>query len=69
VRVSQRYRLRNHNDHVSELRVGPHWLNGVLEQPLRLEAAVLRRGYTLGAGLSLLAVLENLAGAPGRASG
>ena len=69
VRVSQRYRLRNHDDHVSELRVGPLWLNGALEQPLRLEAAVLRRGYTLGAGLSLLAVLENLAGAPGRASG
>ncbi|HEY5317276.1 MAG TPA: class I SAM-dependent methyltransferase [Solirubrobacteraceae bacterium] len=62
VRVSQRYRLRDHNDHVSELRVGPHWLNGVLERPLRLEAAVLRRGYTLQAGLSLLAVLENVAG-------
>ena len=69
VRVSQRYRLRNHNDHVSELRVGPHWLNGALEQPLRIEAAVLRRGYTLGAGLSLLAVLENLAGDPGRTGG
>ncbi|HWF34193.1 MAG TPA: class I SAM-dependent methyltransferase [Solirubrobacteraceae bacterium] len=69
VRVSQRYRLRNHHDHVSELRVGPHWLNGVLERPLRFEAAVLRRGYTLAAGLSLLAVLENVAGAPGRTSG
>ncbi|HWF73731.1 MAG TPA: class I SAM-dependent methyltransferase [Solirubrobacteraceae bacterium] len=70
VRVSQRYRVagENHNDHVSELRVGPHWLNGVLERPLRLEAAVLRRGHTLRAGLSLLAVLENVAGAPGRTS-
>jgi SAM-dependent methyltransferase len=69
VRVSQRYRPRNDNDHVSELRVGPHWLNGVLERPLRIEAAVLRRGYTLQAGLSLLAVLENVAGAPGRKRG
>jgi SAM-dependent methyltransferase len=69
VRISQRYRLRDDKDHVSELRVGPHWLNGALERPLRIEAAVLRRGYSLPAGLSLLAVLENLAGAPGRASG
>jgi SAM-dependent methyltransferase len=69
VRVSQRYRLRDDNEHVSELRVGPHWLNGVLERPLRLEAAMLRRGYTLHAGLSLLAVLENVAGEPGRTSG
>ncbi|MDQ6775783.1 MAG: class I SAM-dependent methyltransferase [Actinomycetota bacterium] len=68
VRVSQRYRLRNDNDHVSELRVGPHWLNGMLERPLRLEAALLGRGHTLRAGLSLLAVLENVAGAPGRTS-
>jgi SAM-dependent methyltransferase len=69
VRVSQRYRLRDHDDHVSELRVGPHWLNGALERPLRVEAAVLKRGYTLHAGLSLLAVLENVAGASGRPSG
>ncbi|MEA2197324.1 MAG: hypothetical protein QOJ25_1375 [Solirubrobacteraceae bacterium] len=65
VRISQRYRLRNHNDHVSELRVGPHWLNGVLERPLRIEAAMLERGYTLRVGLSLLAVLENVAGRSG----
>jgi SAM-dependent methyltransferase len=69
VRVSQRYRLRNDNDHVSELRVGPRWLNGVLERPLRLEAAMLRRGYTLHAGLSLLSVLENVAGAASRTGG
>jgi SAM-dependent methyltransferase len=62
VRLSQRMRMRNHNDHVSELRVGPRWLNGVLERPLQLEAALLRRGRTLYAGLSLLAVLENVAG-------
>ncbi|MDQ6806175.1 MAG: class I SAM-dependent methyltransferase [Actinomycetota bacterium] len=69
VRVSQRRRLGNANDHVSELHVGPRWLNGVLERPLRLEAALLRHGHTLRAGLSLLAVLENVAGAPGRTSG
>ena len=37
---------------------GPAWLNGVLEQPLRLEARWLARGGTLPAGLSLLAVLR-----------
>jgi hypothetical protein len=34
------------------------WLNGVLERPLRAEAAWLRRGRTLAAGLSLMAVLR-----------
>jgi SAM-dependent methyltransferase len=67
VRLSQRFRPRDDNNHVSELRVGPHWLSGVLERPLRLEAAMLRRGYTLHAGLSLLAVLEHPAGDLGRA--
>lgn len=69
VRISQRYRRRHHNDHVSELHVGRRWLNGVLERPLRLEAALLRRGHTLHAGLSLLAVLENGAGEPDGGSG
>jgi SAM-dependent methyltransferase len=59
VRISQRYRPRDPDQHISELRVGPRWLNGALERPLRLEAAWLRRGHTLYAGLSLLAVLEN----------
>jgi len=67
VRISQRYRFRDHNDHVSELRVGPRWLNGALERPLRIEAALLRRGRTLHAGLSLLAVLQNGAAEPERA--
>ena len=66
VRISQRYRVRDRDDHVSELRVGPRWLNGALERPLRLEAALLRRGRTLHVGLSLLAVLENEAGPPSR---
>jgi SAM-dependent methyltransferase len=69
VRISQRYRPRAPDQHVSELRVGPRWLNGALERPLRLEAAWIRRGHTLHAGLSLLAVLENPASPPGRDGG
>jgi len=69
VRISQRYRSRDAEDHVSELRVGPRWLNGALEQPLRIEAALLSRGRTLHAGLSLLAVLHNVAVPPGYADG
>jgi SAM-dependent methyltransferase len=66
VRISQRYRHRDADEHVSELRVGPAWLNGALERPLQLEAAWIRGGHTLHAGLSLLAVLENVAAAPAR---
>ena len=40
-----------------ELKLGPAWLNGVLERPMRAEARWLARGRTLPAGLSLLAVL------------
>ena len=69
VRISQRHRPRHTDDHVSELHVGPRWLNGALERPLRIEASLLRRGRTLYAGLSLLGVLSNGAwdadGAPG----
>ena len=64
VRVGQRHRHRNGDEHVSELRVGPAWMNGLLERTLRMEAALLRRGYTLPAGLSLLAVLQNSAVSP-----
>jgi SAM-dependent methyltransferase len=64
VRISQRHRPGHADDHVSELRVGPRWLNGALERPLRLEASMLRRGRTLYAGLSLLAVLANTAWLP-----
>jgi SAM-dependent methyltransferase len=68
VRISERYRNRNSHEHVSELRVGPRWLNSTLERPLRIEASLLRRGRTLHAGLSLLAVLADAAWAPdGRA--
>ncbi|HUZ28137.1 MAG TPA: class I SAM-dependent methyltransferase [Solirubrobacteraceae bacterium] len=45
--------------YVPDLKLGPAWLNGVLERPLQLEAGWLARGRTLPAGLSLLAVLGN----------
>jgi SAM-dependent methyltransferase len=58
VRLSQRRRQRAGAEHVSELELGPSWLNGLLERPLRAEARWLGRGRTLPAGLSLLAVLR-----------
>ena len=61
VRLADRRRLRQPNgDYKPELTLGPEWLNAALEQPLRLEARWLRGGRTMPAGLSLLAVLENL---------
>jgi SAM-dependent methyltransferase len=44
----------------SELALTPGWLDGLLEWPLRLEAAVLRGGARLPFGLSLLAVFANI---------
>jgi SAM-dependent methyltransferase len=58
VRVAQRRRHANGSDS-SDLTLGPAWLNRALEAPLRIEARWLARGRTLGAGLSLMAVLEN----------
>jgi SAM-dependent methyltransferase len=58
VRISQRGR-RPGTDYTPELKLGPRWLNAVLEWPLRAEARWLARGRTLPAGLSLMAVLEN----------
>jgi SAM-dependent methyltransferase len=58
VRLTQR-RLRPNNNQSSDLRLGPRWLNRVLERPLQIEASWLARGRTLPAGLSLLAVLRN----------
>jgi SAM-dependent methyltransferase len=58
VRVAQRRRDAN-GSASANLELGPSWLNGVLEQPLALEARWLARGRTLPAGLSLLAVLRN----------
>ena len=60
VRVVRRRLRRDGNGHYTpDLQLGPAWLNGVLEQPLQMEARWLARGRTLPAGLSLLAVLRN----------
>ncbi|HLJ03429.1 MAG TPA: class I SAM-dependent methyltransferase [Solirubrobacteraceae bacterium] len=61
VRLLQRW--RSPSDYKPDLQLGPAWLNSVLERPLALEAALLARGRTLPAGLSLLAVLANPAAA------
>jgi SAM-dependent methyltransferase len=55
-------RLRNptvDEDYTPELRLGPPWLNSLLERPMRWEAAWLGQGRTLPAGLSLLGILRN----------
>jgi ubiquinone/menaquinone biosynthesis C-methylase UbiE len=59
VRLARR-RLRPRSAR-SELELTPGWLDGVLEWPLRLEAAALRGGARLPFGLSLLAVFANAA--------
>ena len=58
IRLAQRGRSPD-DGYTPELRLGPEWLNRVLEQPLRAEARWLSRGGTLPAGLSLMALLEN----------
>jgi SAM-dependent methyltransferase len=58
VRLAQRGRPAN-GDYTPDLELGPQWLNGVLELPLRAEARWLAGGRTLPAGLSLLAVMQN----------
>jgi SAM-dependent methyltransferase len=65
VRLAQRRLRRNgggQEEQRFDLHLGPAWLNGMLERPLRAEANWLRRGRTLPAGLSLLAVLQNVGG-------
>jgi SAM-dependent methyltransferase len=60
VRLAKRPRSRRPNgEYALDLDIGPTWLNGALERPLAIEARWLRRGRTLPAGLSLLAVLQN----------
>jgi SAM-dependent methyltransferase len=56
VRLFQR--RRPSTDYRPDLTLGPAWLNSVLERPLALEAALIARGRTLPAGLSLMAVLS-----------
>ncbi len=61
VRIVQRRMRRNGDgpqDANFDLHIGPPWLNGVLERPLKMEAGWLGRGRTLPAGLSLLAVVR-----------
>jgi hypothetical protein len=58
VRIAQR-RRRTSADYTPELKLGPSWLNGMLERPMQMEARWLTRGRTLPAGLSLLAALRN----------
>jgi SAM-dependent methyltransferase len=58
VRIVRRRTTTETSAAASELALTPPSLNPALELPLRLEAALIRRGYDLPPGLSLLAVLE-----------
>jgi SAM-dependent methyltransferase len=60
IRLAQRRRAVD-EDYTPEVSLGPAWLNSLLEMPLRGEARWLGRERTLPFGLSLLAVLQNLA--------
>lgn len=51
-------RSRTHAAERSDLSLTPDWLNPLLELPLKIEAALIRVGIRLPAGLSLLAVFE-----------
>jgi 2-polyprenyl-3-methyl-5-hydroxy-6-metoxy-1,4-benzoquinol methylase len=56
VRLARRSRARA--EQRSDLSLTPEWLNPLLELPLRIEAALIRSGVRLPAGLSLLAVFS-----------
>jgi SAM-dependent methyltransferase len=58
VRLAQRRRNPD-SGYSSELRLGSHALNALLELPMRAEARWLSSGRTLPAGLSLLAIFRN----------
>jgi SAM-dependent methyltransferase len=64
VRLLERRRRRPAE--FSDLQMTPAGWDPVLELPMRLEAALLRRGARLPAGLSLLAVLRREAAVPAR---
>jgi SAM-dependent methyltransferase len=55
VRASQRGRQQMER---TDYELTPRWLNGALEVPLRVEAAAIRRGARLPAGVSLGVVCE-----------
>jgi hypothetical protein len=57
VRLIQR--RGSNSDYTPDIRLGPAWLNALLERPLRIEARWLASGRTLPAGLSLMAVMQN----------
>jgi SAM-dependent methyltransferase len=57
VRLAQR--RRSGARYTPDIRLGPAWLNAMLERPLHIEARWLAGGRTLPAGLSLMAVLQN----------
>jgi SAM-dependent methyltransferase len=57
--VRRRWARQSDGDYTPDLELGPAWLNGVLERPLRIEARWLARGHRLPAGLSLMALLRN----------
>lgn len=58
VRVTQKLRGEQLEEHTPDARIGPSWLHPMLELPLRVEASWLRRNRNLPAGLSLLAQLR-----------
>jgi SAM-dependent methyltransferase len=59
VRIAGRLRRRPRPAGRSDLDLTPARLDPLLELPMRAEAALLRRGLRLPAGLSLLAILAN----------
>ena len=58
VRLSERLRPARGSKDRSHVAMTPRWLDGVLEVPMRAEAAAIRRGVRLPAGLSLMAVFR-----------
>jgi SAM-dependent methyltransferase len=58
VRLAQRGRIPE-QARVSDLQLGPLWLNRLLELPLHAEASWLRGGRALPFGLSLMTVASN----------
>jgi hypothetical protein len=58
VRLFHRFSREPVEQHTADAGLAPEWMYPALELPMRLEAAWLRRGHRLSAGLSLLAVLR-----------
>lgn len=58
VRLFHRVSRQPVEQHTSDVGLAPEWMYPALELPMRLEGRWLRRGHTLPAGLSLLAVLK-----------